>query len=284
MPSLLEIIQKNANKAAAKPGSPLVSQTEKATSLAAARSGKAVTEPQVVDTTAEDMARAGTAQQFQGLQTATNVQGQEQKQQQSEIARMEQAGRADLNIRQKALNQQLGIRKQQILQELSQGKQKLSLDQKRAATEDLAQALRLEDRKYTDTLEMQGKRQRLDNDIAFKEAAAQAVMADEVDMLKKILGQNEIMGANDRESKEKLAKMDLAAAISLASSSAAAEKQMGMYQGATDLTKTGVSAYGSYKKGEFSEGYQSYKDAGGTGSYSQYKETQPGGSKYVGPV
>ena len=276
MPTLLDIIKQNMESAGSAPTA--TGQTAKASKLAAARSGKAVGTAPVVDTSAEKMANMETQQKLGDIQqagqmSAAALTGAQQKQ-----AVEEKNVLADVEQRRQAIVQGNSIRKKQLIESMGRDKAELRLSDDKSRQEQLAQLMRLEDKKYLDTLELQGAKQRLDNAASFREAMEVASFGDSLETLRQALGYDSILAASDRQFKDSLASIDINAAIAMAEQNAAATKQMNTLKSAGELTKAGTAGYGDYKSGEYDSDYQDYKeDTGYQGSYGSYRKKQGGG-------
>jgi hypothetical protein len=113
----------------------------------------------------------------------------------------------------------------------------------------------------------------LDNDLDFREALQKSIFGSNTELLKKGLGNKDIMEASDREFREAMAGIDINAALEMANNEMADASKAAMISGATTLATSGIGAYGTYSGGGFDKGYQEAKDVGGyKGSYSTYQE------------
>lgn len=276
MPTLLDIIKQNMESAGSAPTA--TGQTVKANKLAAARSGKAVGTGPVMDTSAEKMMNMETQQKLGDIQQAGQMASASLAGTQQRQAVEEKNVLADVEQRRQAIVQGNSIRKKQLIESMGRDKAELRFGDDKSRQEQLAQLMRLEDKKYLDTLELQGAKQRLDNAASFREAMEVASFGDSLETLRQTLGYDSILAASDRQFKDSLAKIDLNAAISMAEQNAAATKQMNTLKSSGELAKAGISGYGDYKSGEYDSDYQDAKaDGTYSGSYSSYQKQQGGG-------
>lgn len=246
--ALIDKIQQNLATAGSAPMG-TTDQTARARTLLAAKSGKslssAASAPQsaVAESTAVDQSNQAMAPVQQAGQVAAAGLGQQVQQ----LGAQETGARADLALRQKQMQQSNANRKQQLLSELGRNKATLNLDRDRAKLEELAFTMRMNDKKYLDTLELEGTRKRLDNDLNFKEELQKSIMGSNSELLQKSLGNTNIMAANDRDFAKAMAAMDINAALDMANNEAKDSKQAAMISGVGGLATAAVGAYGSYK-------------------------------------
>lgn len=126
---------------------------------------------------------------------------------------------------------------QAILQRAAEGKDNLSLTKQKAAAEQSAFLMRQSTKSYIDELQLEGKKQRLDSAVGFKQAMIRTTFADLEDMLESDLSFKRALSASDRDFAAYMANIDLNTALSLASSQAQAQ--------ATQTKITAASSIGS---------------------------------------
>lgn len=245
--TLFDKVQQSLGSAGTQPVG-TTDQTGRARQLLAAKSGKAVSAGQlapqsaVAEAAEVDQTRAGLEQ----VQPAAQVAAAQQQQGQQKIADTEAATRADLALRRQQALQQNDIRKQQLFGEVAREGRKLDYDRDAAKLEQMAHTLRLSDKKYTDMLELEGQRRRLDSELDFKEALNQSILGSNADLLKSNLGNKSVLAASDREFQQTMSQLDLNAALEMASNEAADARQAAMISGAGGLATAGISGYGAY--------------------------------------
>lgn len=226
-------------------------QTGRARTLLAAKSGKQIGAGQLAPASAVGEAAAidQTNQQMAALQPQGQVAAAEIGQAVKQLGAQETGARADLALRQKQLQQSNLLRKQQLLGDLGRDRATLDLEKDRAKLEQLAFTMRMNDKQYLDQLEMEGTRQRLDNDLNFKEELQKSIMGSNDELLKQSLGNRDIMAAGDREFAEAMGAMDINAALQMASNEARDAKAAATIGAAGGLATAAVGAYGQYKPG-----------------------------------
>lgn len=245
--ALLDIIQQNLATASSQPAG-TTDQTGRARTLLAAKSGKQVGAGQLAPQSAVGEA-AAVDQTNQGL-SALQPQGQlaaaEVAQQQGAQQAQEQTARDDLALRQKQLQQRTELNRQQLFGEVARENRKLDSERDAAKLEQLGATLRLNDKKYVDTLALEGQRQRLDNEVQFKEALQKAVFGSNLDLFRDKLDNRDVLYANDRQFADALAKIDVNAALQMAGNEARDAQAAAKIGAATSLANTGIGAYGTY--------------------------------------
>lgn len=245
--ALLDIIQQNLATAGSQPAG-TTDQTGRARTLLAAKSGKQIGAGQLAPQSAVGEA-AAVDQTNQGL-SALQPQGQlaaaEVAQQRGAQQAQEQTAREDLALRQKQLQQRTELNRQQLFGEVARENRKLDSERDAAKLEQLGATLRLNDKKYVDTLALEGQRQRLDNEVQFKEALQKAVFGSNLDLFRDKLDNRDVLSANDRQFADALAKIDVNAALQMAGNEARDAQAAAKIGAATSLANTGIGAYGTY--------------------------------------
>lgn len=246
--ALIDKIQQNLATAGSTPIG-TTDQTGRARTLLAAKSGKALptTASAPQSAVAESAANDQTNQALAPVQQAGNIAAANVGQQVKQLGAAETGARADLALRQQQLQQSNSIRKQQLLGDLGRDRASLDLDKDRAKLEQLAFTMRLSDKKYVDQLEAEGYRKRLDSDLGFKEELQKSIFGSNTDLVKKGLGNKDVLSADNREFAQALANIDINAALQVASNEAADAKQAAMISGVGGLATAGVGYYGSTK-------------------------------------
>ena len=157
---------------------------------------------------AEQMQRVQTAQEQLAV---TGLQQKEQAQQQ-EL----KFGLQDMEERETNATQELLNKTNAILQDFEQGKARLDNARDKSRMEQALFGMRLANKKYTDQLEIEGRKRRLDNAVQFKEALTEAMFKEEMNLLKDDLSFRRKMAADEREFERMLADIDIELAIKLA--------------------------------------------------------------------
>lgn len=277
--ALIDTIQKNLATTGSEPVA-ATDQTSRARQLLAAKSGKQIGAAQLAPQSAVAEAVAGdqTRQQLEALKPAGQLAAAQVGQQQAELAAAETGARADLDLRRQQLAQQNNIRKQQLLADAAREGRKLDFDRDAAKLEQIAHTMRLADKKYTDKLEMEGQRQRLDNELAFKEALQKSIFGSNTDLLTQGLGNKSVLEASDREFAERMGQMDIETALKFADNEMRDAKQAATIGAVGSLATAGIGAYGQYANSPKSAptapapttAAQSTSGVGGMGSSTKY--------------
>lgn len=144
-----------------------------------------------------------------------------QMQTEAELAKAEQSQQfkfslEEMDERQVNASQELMNRSLAILQDFEQGRAKLDLGKDKARMEQALFGMRLSNKKYTDRLEIEGRKRRLDNAVQFKEALTETLFKEELDLLKSDIGFKRKLAADEREFEKLLAGIDLDTALRLA--------------------------------------------------------------------
>lgn len=239
--TLYDTIQQNLTKPQPAPG--VTDQTAQARKLLAATSGKAGGAPapssNVGEQAANDTTRQNLAQvQQQGQMAAAGIQ-----QAQKQVEATEQTQRGALSINEQAAIQHANQQKTQILQELGQSGQQLDADRDRAKLEQLTQAMALNDKRYVDTLDLEGSKLRLDSDLAFKTELQKSILGSNTDLLKQQLQADDISQASSRDWQKVLASIDINQAITLANNAAKDAATASQIGAAQKIIQTGADVY-----------------------------------------
>lgn len=222
--------------------------TAEAQRLLAAKKGKASTSGDVAASNlGEQQAVAQTNQQMMGTvapeaaaqqaEIGQQAAGQEQ-QQQAQEQQIAQSARFN--------SLQNNIQTKKLLDQLEQSKGQLDVTKQKAATDQVAQGLRLGNAQYIDTLQREGARQRLDDSQSFQEALTKANFGDAQEQLQQKMGDQSILAANDRTYKQAMAKMDANLAYQIFGQDMSAEQQKQLYSSMGGLAQSGIGAYGKY--------------------------------------
>ena len=184
------------------------------------------------------------AEQMQRIQTAqeqlavTGLQQKEQAQQQELKFGLQDMEERETNAIQEMLNKTSAI-----LQDFEQGKARLDNARDKARMEQALFGMRLANKKYTDQLEIEGRKRRLDNAVQFKEALTEAIFKEEMNLLKDDLSFRRKMAADEREFEKMLADIDIELAIKLALQEAEAIQVAQVVSGAKAVVTGGIQAY-----------------------------------------
>jgi hypothetical protein len=245
MATLLDKIQQNLNQPEVQLNLGVQDNTSLAEKLLRGKSGKATTRSMGSSNIQEQVAQQDTNAQLQqlaltGQQQAVSL-GQDQNAQQQK----EQAARQELEQNRQQSLLQARLDSNRILQDLEQNRQELGLDKQKAQLEQLGHSLALQDKKYTDRLQQEGNRMRLDNAASFADEIARQDLGNGLDVLKSSLGMNNILAEDDRTFRRKLGQISLQDALSLAKQSSKAASTQQLYSGLGGIISGGLAAYDS---------------------------------------
>lgn len=190
----------------------------------------------------EQMQRVQTARE---QQVATGLQQKEQAQQQELKFGLQDMDERETNATQEMLN-----RTNSILQEFEQGKARLDNAKDKAKMEQALFGMRLANKKYTDQLEIEGRKRRLDNAVQFKEALMEAMFKEEMSLLKNNLEFKRKMSADEREFEKMLSNISLEMALNAAMQEAEAANVASTVQGFKSIVTGGMQGFESYQTGQ----------------------------------
>lgn len=214
--NLLDIIRQNRAGLAGTQAT-LTDETQRAQGLLRAKSGKALGSSDIgTSNLGEQAAVAGTQAQLGAMaldtqvhQTADDIVARkEELQTQQQRQQIEQARKF-----QTAENR---IRTTQLLNDLSRDKASLDLDKDRGRLEQTAFLLSIQDKQYVDQLQDVGKRQRLDNEVNFREAQEQMAFGDSLSLLRSKLQGKSVLQVSDREFQQALSQMSIDELVQMA--------------------------------------------------------------------
>jgi len=163
----------------------------------------------------------------------------------AELAQAEQEQQFKFNLeemdeKQVNASQELMNRSLAILQDFEQGRAKLDLSRDRARMEQALFGMRLSNKKYTDQLEIQGRKRRLDNAVEFKYALAETLFKEERDLLKSDIQFRRALAADEREFERLVSTINIDAALRMAMQEAEATNIAQIVSGAKDVVSGGA--------------------------------------------
>jgi len=136
-----------------------------------------------------------------------------------------------------------------LLQDLERSGKKLDAAENREKVEQLAFNYRLQQEDYLNQLQTLGARERLDNDLEFKEALMLRVWEGETTLLQNDQDFRRMLNADQREFQRKLGKMDINYAMDIARSMASTQNYQTIGAGVGTIIGAGAKLYGD-KYGE----------------------------------
>ena len=135
-----------------------------------------------------------------------------------------------------------------ILQNLTQQRGQLSLSREKSATEQAGFLIRQSSKSYIDTLQLEGRKSRLDTQMGFKNALIENTFKDEQDLLASNLTFRRALSADQRDFTKWISQMDLDTALQIASASAQASATAGKLSALSTVVSTGAKAYKAYEE------------------------------------
>lgn len=172
-------------------------------------------------------------EQARQLQAGAELQRAEQEQQfKFSVQEMDEK---QVNASQELMNRSLAI-----LQDFEQGRAKLELGKDKARMEQALFGMRLSNKKYTDQLEVEGRKRRLDNAVQFKEALTETLFRDELDLLKSDISFKRKLSGDEREFEKLLQDIDLETALKLVMQESEAAQISLIAQGAKEVISGGL--------------------------------------------
>lgn len=306
MPNLLETIQQNRQSLASQQLG-VSDQTQQLQGLLGAKSGTAAASSDTGISNLGEQAAASTANQQQAqLGQQAQAQTQTENTQQAGIQQETANQLASISQARKFDTLQNRVQTQSILTNLSQQRGDLSDQKNQAALELVAFNLSMQDKKYVDTIQNIGTRQRLNNEVNFKAAQQQIAFGSALSLLQQRLGQNDILSASDRQFQAAMSKLSIEDAVKIANITMAGAHSAadlnasiasdvahaattqantaGEYGAAGGLATAGVQAYGAEKAGKFDEDYQAAQSNGYKGTYAQWSDQAKRQNAAGGPV
>jgi Arc/MetJ-type ribon-helix-helix transcriptional regulator len=134
-----------------------------------------------------------------------------------------------------------------LLQSHEQNRDKVSIGRYKSNSELLGFTLRLQDTEYVDKIQMEGKKARLDNSIAMKEAIQNAVFKDEIDLFQSSIYFKQLLNMDARQFQQALSTMDIDSAMKLASSQNDAANSAMLIQTGSQVLSDAAGLYAKYK-------------------------------------
>lgn len=165
------------------------------------------------------------AAQDRGVIRSQQIRGTEAEMKQAEEQGVRSAGLSRQEFEQASKQQE-----QAIFNELERNKSQLGSQQGIAKLEELGFVLGLQDDKYVFDLEQQGEKQRLGNELEFKQSLQKAIYEDMYDLMEADTKFKEMIDADSREFQNELAKMDIEQALAVAATQASQANKQAMWQ------------------------------------------------------
>jgi hypothetical protein len=166
-------------------------------------------------------------------------------------------------LQQRATEQQFGQQESTMMQRAGQATQELDFERQKSQAEQRSHIRAFENKQYLDTLNREGMKRRLDNELQMKRALAQAALGNSEELLRRALNNRELLTLDTNEFKKLLAKIDIDTARELANNAISDAKTQSAYSAAGGLASAGIAAYGQYDKSQSQPQQTSNVDSGG---------------------
>lgn len=263
-------------------------QTLKVQKLLRAKTGREVGPAETATSNvAEQVAQGTTGTQLAQLGSQMQMQQAGEDIEQARLAQQERLQREETDQARKFQTMQTRMETNKLLNDLSRDRGSLSLEKDKARLEQTAFLMAMQDKKYTDQLQDAGRRQRLDDQVAFNEEMQKQAFGLELDLLKDKLQKQDILSASDREFQQMLSSMSIADAQAIAQMEMAYDQQVTAIK--AELMRQGVSAEAAQAAAETqAAGAQSILKGGigigeayGSGKFDKKPQEQSTGTSNV---
>jgi hypothetical protein len=279
MANLLDIIRKNRGQltsdAQVQAGA-AAGETLRTQELLRAKTGKAVGGGSV-PTISSLGEKAAIQQSKQALQqeVVPQIQMQQAADTLGAKAQQEQETQALAGLEQQrqGLVQGQQIREAQLAGQAGRERQALGLEARRAQLEQQAHDLSMRDNRYVQQLQDIGARNRLDNELNFRNEIQSMVLGSNLDLLKSKLGTSDILSMNDRQFKQSLNELSVDDALE----QARIQMEYMQKSGDKNLENIRLQAERAARSGQIQQTVQGAKGVlgGGLEAYGVYQQSQP---------
>jgi hypothetical protein len=171
---------------------------------------------------------------IQSEQLGLAEQAQEQAFSDDQLGQIEQA----MNAKQSAAQQT-----EAILNSLEREGKQLNLQKDAAKLEQIGFNLRMNNKKYIDSLTQSGQTARLEDSTRFEEELKRAIFADQIDLLNNDLSFRRMIDADERELARDLSSISLEQAMQIAATQNQQINQAAKYNSISQVVKGGAQAY-----------------------------------------
>lgn len=200
--NLLDTIRQSTQKQG------MTDETQKLQTLLRAKSGRAVA-PSSAATSAvqEQAANDATNSQLQQIDSNAYIANQAQQQQARGIEQQTANTTAQVEQSRRFNDLQSRIETDKLLSDLERNKGQIDMDRDSARVEQVAQGLRLQNKKYIEDLQRESAKARLLDGNEFQLQLQKDIFGENTDLLKEQLGNKEILDLDDREFNRLLTQM-----------------------------------------------------------------------------
>ena len=247
-------------------------QTEQAAALTAtAQTGKELgpaTGGQArLSAVGEKLASMNTIMQAQSLQRQAGIQQtgleqQEAAQQQDQVNQLAQVSQQRVAMNEDFTNKVAGI-----LQDTNNQLANITQADDKSRAEQTGFMLRLSNTKYTDQLQNEATKSRLDNQVVFNEAMQKSIFTDETNLFSSSLEFRSMLSADQRSATAQMANINLDFAIQMSQTEAKGANITSMWSGVGTAIGAGASGAAAYAT-------KSQQGAGGEAEEGESDETE----------
>ena len=208
----------------------------------------------------KELARSG-----QEAATQLGMQAEEAQQQYQQAT-------AELDEKQIMAQEQYQREVEAVMRDVARGTRQIDFEKDQAKAEQVGFQLRLSNDKYIQNLRLEAARSRLVSAASFKEQLARTIFAEEEALLRTDLSFRAMLGADDRQFRERMAEINLEEALALANAEAAGDNAVTMWSGISELMKGGIQASAAFggEKDKVAGGGGGEGKGGGPNAVKQY--------------
>lgn len=269
MANLLDAIRQNRPQG-------VTDESQRIAQLLRAKSGKQVAAPEVGGSNLAEAAAVGQAQQEfdQTIMPQAQVQQAGQDLQRAGQAQEFQIQKAGIAQERRFNDVENKLKTTELLNSFERDQGSLDYERNKAAVEQFAQGLRLQNARYISDLQREGARNRLNTEIGFNEALAEDMFGANKELLEKQLGNRSILDATDRDYKTMLSRMGVQDAWAAWDRENAAEKKAAEWKAIGMGTQAGIGAAGTASEESAKKDYYTSGDGKNDTSYeaSKYRD------------
>jgi pyruvate/2-oxoglutarate dehydrogenase complex dihydrolipoamide acyltransferase (E2) component len=191
----------------------------------------------------ETVQRAAAAEQLKGVASAAQAADAQAAQRETALANQAQRAATEAGLDSLSIAERATQQRARILESARQATEEGRMARAKAAVDQSEFLRRLENEKYVSQLQRDGAERRLGTEIGFKEALAQDVFGEQLELFKGRLSWEELMAADDRAFQEKMANIGFDEALAMAEAQAEGAKIQGMVGGFTGLASGAAKGY-----------------------------------------
>jgi hypothetical protein len=231
------------NKQLGTPGqAPALGATQQVGGLLRAKLGKASTTGAVPaqSNVQEQLAQQDTQNQLKSVANVGAIQGEAMQQQAADQNLQASQQQAQHQETRAGLQDQFSRQTNQILDDLRNNRAQLNTSQQLAKMEQAGFMIRGMNDQYVNELKRQGQLGRLNNNVNFREAAAQDIMSDEMELFKNQMEFKQMFDMNDRAFNEQLSAMSDNFALKMGDIAAKEASSQMMFSGASSAVSAGL--------------------------------------------